>query len=407
MFFKMHNILVVSGEPSGDVFAGGLISSLKKIEKIKTISGEAISLNIYAMGGKNSAEAGAELISDIKELSVMGFTEVLLKLKTIKKVLRNISLWIESNKPDAVILVDFPSFNFKIAKLANKLKIPVVYFIPPKIWASRYGRIKFIKKYIKFVITIFPFEQDIYKKEGVESYYFGNPLYVLKKKDILTDSADLSGEIETKKLLKGKYPVISFLPGSRKTELKYHAQRIIDSALRIKSVYKDAFFIFPFRREIDFSYFKEAIEKSSALKSGLKKDMYIFTDSIGFALSSSNLIITASGTASLEACFYGKPVIIFYYLNYLTYVLAKILVRIKYAGLINILAGEEVVPELIESKFNPENVFNEAEKFLKDEEYRQNSLKKISSVVSTLDAGIDPFDAAADVIYDKIIRYVR
>ena len=401
MFFKMHKILVVSGEPSGDVFAGGLISSLKKIEKFKKLDENGITLDIYAMGGINSAQAGATLIADIKELSVMGFTEVLLKLKTIKKVLRNISLWIESNKPDAVILVDFPSFNFKIAKLANKLKIPVVYFIPPKIWASRYGRIKFIKKYIKFVITIFPFEQDIYKKEGIESYYFGNPLYVLKKKDLL--SADLSGDAETKKLLKGKYPVISFLPGSRKTELKYHSQRIIDSVLRIKSAYEDAFFIFPFRKEIDFSYFKDMVESSSALK----KDMYMFTDSISFALSSSDLIIAASGTASLESCFYGKPVIIFYYLNYLTYILAKILVRIKYAGLINILAGGEVVPELIESKFNPENVFKEADKFLKDEKYRENVLKKISSVVSTLDAGVDTFDAAADIIYDKIINYTR
>lgn len=141
MFFNMSKpkVLVVSGEPSGDVFAGGLISSLKKL-------GNGINPEIYAMGGKNSEDAGAKLIADIKELSVMGFTEVLLKLRTIKKVLSNLSDWIELNKPDAVILVDFPSFNFKIAKLANKLKIPAVYFIPPKIWASRYGRINFIKK---------------------------------------------------------------------------------------------------------------------------------------------------------------------------------------------------------------------------------------------------------------------
>ena len=398
----MHKILIVSGEPSGDVFAGGLISSLKNVEKFKKLDDSGISMHIYAMGGKKSAEAGATLVADIKELSVMGFTEVLLKLKTIKKVLKNLYLWIESNKPDAIILVDFPSFNFKIAKLANKLKIPVVYFIPPKIWASRYGRIKFIKKYIKFVITIFPFEQDIYKKEGVESYYFGNPLYILNKKDVL--SANLSEDAKMQKLLNGKYPIISFLPGSRKTELKYHSQRIIDSVLRIKSVYQDAFFIFPFRKEIDFSYFKDAVENNH----DLKKNMYLFTNSIGFALSSSDLIITASGTASLEACFYGKPVIIFYYLNYLTYIIAKILVRIKYAGLINILAGEEVVPELIEYKFNPENLFMEADKFLKDREYRENALKKISSVVSTLeDAGVDPFDAAAGIIYDKIIAKIQ
>ena len=354
------------------------------------------------MGGKNSEDAGAELIADIKELSVMGFTEVLLKLRTIKKVLSNLSDWIELNKPDAVILVDSPSFNFKIAKLANKLKIPAVYFIPPKIWASRYGRINFIKKYIKFVITIFPFEQNIYKKEGVESYYFGNPLYVLNKKDALSAGGETELEDEkTKNLLKGKYPVISFLPGSRKTELKYHSKRIIESILLIRASYKEAFFIFPFRKEIDSSYFRTALKNSAMMDNGA----YFFTDSIGFALSSSDLIITASGTASLEACFYGKPVIIFYYLNYLTYILAKILVRIKYAGLINILADDLVVPELIESKFTPQNVFNEADKFFKDDGYRKTVLNKISAVISTLDAGVNPFDAAADIIYDKIIKY--
>lgn len=384
MFFNMPKILVVSGEPSGDVFAGGLISSLKKIDK---------NLYFYAMGGKNCADAGAELIADIKELSVMGFTEVFFKLKTIKKVLNSVLGWIESNKPDAVILVDFPSFNFKIAKFAYKLNIPAVYFIPPKIWASRYGRINFIKKYIKFVITIFPFEQDIYKKEGVESYYFGNPLYVINK----VKPAEEKIKIE----LAGKYPVISFLPGSRKTELRYHSKRIIGSILLIKAAYKDAFFIFPFRKEIDFSYFKSALKDNN-----IPTEWYVFTDSMSLALSSSALIVAASGTASLEACFYGKPVIIVYYLNYLTYILAKILVKIKYAGLINILANDLIVPELIESEFTPQNVFKEADKFLKNEGYRKSVLSKISAVISMLDAGVNPFDAAAGVIYDKILKNV-
>ncbi len=384
MFFNMPKILVVSGEPSGDVFAGGLISSLKKIDK---------NLYFYAMGGKNCADAGAELIADIKELSVMGFTEVFFKLKTIKKVLNSVLGWIKSNKPDAVILVDFPSFNFKIAKFAYKLNIPAVYFIPPKIWASRYGRINFIKKYIKFVITIFPFEQDIYKKEGVESYYFGNPLYVI--------DAVKPAEEKIKTELAGKYPVISFLPGSRKTEIRYHSKRIIGSILLIKAAYKDAFFIFPFRKEIDFSYFKSALRDNN-----IPTEWYAFTDSMSLALSSSALIVAASGTASLEACFYGKPVIIVYYLNYLTYILAKILVKIKYAGLINILANDLIVPELIESEFTPQNVFKEADKFLKDEGYRKSVLSKISAVISMLDAGVNPFDAAADVIYDKILKNV-
>jgi lipid-A-disaccharide synthase len=378
-------VLIISGEPSGDVFASGLIKSFKELHK---------DMQFYAMGGKNSVSAGAELIADISELSVMGFTEVILKLKTIKKTLNKITAWIAENRPDAVILVDFPSFNFKIAKSAYKLNIPVVYFIPPKIWASRYGRIKFIKKYINFVIVIFPFEYDIYKNSGVEAYYFGNPLYALHNKDI-KDSADK--EIN----LTGRYPVISFLAGSRKTELKYHTLRIIKSLLLIKASYENAFFIFPFRKEIDSTYF------TSALKGcGIPPEWYAVTDSVGYALSASDLIVVASGTASLEACFYGKPVIIIYYLNYLTYLIAKLIVKIKYIGLINILAKDFIAPELVESNFTPENVLKETDKFLKDAVYRESTLSKISDTLSMLKTEADPFEASAGVIYDRILKKI-
>nr|MDA8272253.1 lipid-A-disaccharide synthase [Deltaproteobacteria bacterium] len=336
----MAKVLIIAGELSGDIFASGLIKYIKKIKP---------GAMYYAMGGENLKSEGAELIAGIGELSVMGFTEVICKIKTIKRVLKNVSSWIRLNKPDVVILVDFPSFNFKIAKLSHKLKIPVVYFIPPKIWASRYKRINFIKRYIKFVITIFPFELEIYKKAGIEAYYFGNPSYELEYKQ----------EAQSKEM-SGNYPVISFLPGSRKTELKYHANRIVKSLQLIKSAYKDAFFIFPFRKGIDSSYFAQALKKKN-----ISQDWYIITDSVKDALASSDIIVAASGTASLEAGFYKKPVIIVYYLNFLTYLIANVLVRIKYIGLINIMANKLIVPELIESKFTPQNVFTEIDKILR------------------------------------------
>jgi len=164
----LTKVLIITGELSGDIFAAGLIKHLKKINP---------ETSYHAMGGENLKSEDVELIADIGELAVMGFTEVICRIKTIKRVLETILKWISINKPDIVILVDSPSFNFKIAKFASRLNIPVVYFIPPKIWASRYKRINFIKKYIEFVIVIFPFELEIYKKAGIEAYYFGNPLY--------------------------------------------------------------------------------------------------------------------------------------------------------------------------------------------------------------------------------------
>ena len=380
----MTKVLIVSGELSGDIFASGLIKYLKKIKP------EAM---YYAMGGENLKSEGAELIANIDELAVMGFMEVICKIKTIKRVLKSVSSWIRINRPDVIILVDFPSFNFKIARLSNRLNIPVLYFIPPKIWASRYKRINFIKRYIKFVITIFPFELEIYKKAGIEAYYFGNPLYELKYKHII-----IKIKPEDKK---GNYPVISFLPGSRKTELKYHTNRIIKSLRLIKSIYKDAFFIFPFRKGIDASYFIRMLRREN-----IPQDWYAVTGSVDDALVSSDIIVVASGTASLEAGFYKKPVIIVYYLNFLTYIMAKILVSVKYIGLINILANKLVVPELIELKFTPKNVFIEIDKILKDDFYKNSIIDEIANVMSTLKTDVDPLEASANLIYDKILKNI-
>lgn len=378
----MTKVLIVSGELSGDIFASGLIKYLKKIKP------EAM---YYAMGGENLKSEGAELIASIDELAIMGFTEVICKIKTIKRVLKSVSNWIRLNRPDVIILVDFPSFNFKIARLSHKLNIPVVYFIPPKIWASRYKRINFIKRYIKFVITIFPFELEIYKKAGIEAYYFGNPLYELKYKHIIIESKEK----------KDNYPVISFLPGSRKTELKYHTNRIIKSLRLIKSIYKDAFFIFPFRKGIDTSYFIRMLKKKN-----VPPDWYTTKGSVDDALASSDIIVVASGTASLEAGFYKKPIIIVYYLNFLTYIMAKVLVSVKYIGLINILANKLVVPELIELKFTPKNVFIEIDKILKDDFYKNSITNEISNIISTLKTDVNPLEASANLIYDKTLKNI-
>lgn len=381
MSFK-HKLLVVSGEPSGDLFASGLINSFKQIYP---------EVSLYAMGGSNCSAAGAEIIADSGRVAVMGFIEVISRIKVISGVLKKVSDWIYKNRPDAVVLVDFPSFNFKVARLCSRLGIPVVYFIPPKIWASRYGRIKFIKRHIKFVITIFPFEKKIYLDAGVEAYYFGNPLYRVYKEEA-------AGQGRAVTAAAGTRPVFALLPGSRKTELKYHSARFAQSMLLIRKNYEDAFFIIPFRKGIDFSIFTDELKRA-----GIPEKCYRTTDSVSEALTVSDIAIVASGTASLEACFYGKPLIIVYYLNRVTYMLAKILVKIKYAGLINILAGEMIVTELLESDFTPKNVLRESERFLKDKSYTEKFLKRISGVVDTLKGDSNPYDAAAGIIYDKII----
>ncbi len=375
----MAKILVVTGELSGDWLASGLIRALKELRP---------DIYFYAVGGNNLRSAGAEIITGIGELSVMGFTEVLFRLKTIRSALKNVSGWIRANRPDIVILVDFPTFNFKIAKLANSMNIPIVYYIPPKIWASRYKRINFIKKYVNLVILIFPFELQMYKNKGIDAYYAGNPLQNITNTITKKDRPVIKSE--------QKYPVISFLPGSRSAELKHHSLKIIKTIELIRLRYPRAFFIFPFKKGIDKSYLIDKLSKAK-----LQESCYRITDMTGEAFSESDVIVVASGTASLEAAFYNKPVIIIYSLNYLSYVLAKILVRLKYIGLINILAGRQIVPEFIQKNFKPDNVYNEIVKYLEDEKYKKRVLIEIESVILSLKTKNDPYKTAAAIILEK------
>lgn len=388
----MRKILIVSGELSGDWLASGLMKEFKKLRP---------DADFYAMGGENLKSEGAEIIADINELAVMGFTEVILKISVIKKILKRILVWIKLNKPDLVILVDFPTFNFKIAKYAYQLGIPVVYYVPPKLWASRYKRIYFIKKYIRFVIVIFPFEVKIYKDEGVKAYYSGNPIkYRLDElqKTININKIDINTNSKNKNF-KNKYPIISFLPGSRKSELKYHTPRIIKSAELILFNYPSALFIFPFRKGIDSSILEKALYKSK-----LPEESYSISNYFEDSLLQSDVIIVASGTASLEAAMFKKPVIIVYYLNYLTYLIAKLIVKVKDIGLINIIAGTRIVPELVESQFTAENVYKETAKYLKNDEYRKMVISKIEETISVLDFIKNPFKETAEIINKNIFR---
>ncbi len=386
----MKKILIVSGELSGDWLASGLIKEFKKLRP---------DTDFYAMGGENLKSEGAEIIADINELAVMGLAEVILKIPAIRKILKRILIWLKVNKPDLVILVDFPTFNFKIAKYAYQLNIPAVYYVPPKLWASRYKRIYFIKKYIKFVLVIFPFEVKIYQDKGITAYYSGNPLkYRLDElqKTININKFDINTNFKNKNYEK-KYPVISFLPGSRKSELKYHSTRLVRTAELILSNYPNALFIFPFRKGIDSSILEKALANSK-----LPKKSYYISNYFEDSLLQSDLIIVASGTASLEAAMFKKPVIIVYYLNYLTYLIAKLIVKVKDIGLINIIAGTRVVPELVESQFTAENVYKETAKYLKNDEYRKMVISKIEETISVLDSIKNPFKETAEIINKNI-----
>lgn len=330
----MKKILVITGEVSGDLHAGKLIKELKAfLPEIK----------VFGIGGDNLKAEGVEIIYDIKELAVIGFLEVIPKFFKIRQALQCVYKKIIEEKPDICLLVDYPGFNLRIAKLAKKQNIKVVYYILPQIWAWGKRRIKTIEKYVDKGIAILPFESEIYKK--LEVKFFGHPLI-----DTLQDYISGTKPQGNKTCLPvGK---VAVLPGSRKGEILRHLPVMLECIKKLP----EFSFALPVASGID----KKWIE---SLCAGCQIE--ISQGNTYEVVRNSALAIVASGTATLETCILGVPMVIIYKTSFFSYVLARLIVKIKWIGLPNIIAGMEIVPELIQNEATAENICQSLKDLLK------------------------------------------
>ena len=309
-------IYIISGEKSGDIYGGSLITSIKKLSPESIFRG---------CGGDKMRESGLEIVKHIRDFSFMGFLDVICNLRKINYILSFCKKDIIQFNPDVIILIDFPGFNMRIAKFAKKIGIKVLYYIPPKLWAWNKKRIHKIKKYVDEIIVIFPFEVKFYKKFNINARYFGNPLYEQLTRDI-------------EKISRSK-PIISILPGSRKQEVK----RNLPIMTSVTNSYPDYHFIIATTNEMEVIC-KKIIEG--------KKNIELVVDKTYSVLKSSKLSIITSGTATLEAGLLQIPQIVCYKTDYITYYLAKLFIKIKWISLVNILNNKKVVKELIQFNFN-------------------------------------------------------
>ncbi len=330
------NVFVVAGEASGDNFGASLIKEIKK---------RSATFKIFAIGGEKIEKAGATLLEHFKKISVVGLFEVIKHIPDVLKLLNKIETFIKENKPDFLILIDFPDFNFRVAKIAYKYNVPVYYFVSPQVWAWRQGRVNFLKKYVKKIFVIFPFEVSFYKKFGINVEFVGHPLAKTIKefKPVLKFSRKLS--------------YIALLPGSRNSEIKRLLPIMIEAAKLIKKEYPDINFVLPVATNLDFEKIKNYVNKYVDFIELTKGHSYD-------AISASKIVISASGTATLEAALFGKPVIIIYKVNFLSYILGRIFIKVKYIGMPNLLHGQMYNPELIQNKATAENIFIETKKIL-------------------------------------------
>ena len=358
--------LLSAGEASGDTYGAQLIDALRQLSSQNS---HAPSLNFFGMGGEKMRAAGCDLLVHANEVAVVGLVEVVRHLPDIRRRFKHLVAEAARRKPDAAILIDFPDFNLRLARELHKLGIPVFYFVSPQIWAWRTGRVKQIRKYVRKMIVIFPFEQEFYRQHGVEVSYVGHPLAYVAPPQISRE------EFAARHGLDPRKQWIALLPGSRRKEVRLNLPTMLQAARLLQQGGGDFEFILPVASTLNADWLKEQVHqglKPESIKSadtalkgrsstGLTEDlpMIHLTDNARATLMHARASVVASGTATVEAALSGTPFIVVYRLAPLTWFLGRRLVKLDTFAMPNLIAGRKIVPELIQAGFTAEAVVRE------------------------------------------------
>jgi lipid-A-disaccharide synthase len=350
------NYYLIAGETSGDLHGANLIHALKQQDP------EA-SFRIVG-GDEMQNEASEKAILHTSEMSFMGFIEVLANISTVLKNLKKVKSDLIENRPDALILIDFPGFNLKIAEFAKAQGIKVFYYISPKVWAWNQKRVLKIKKVVDHLFCILPFEVDFYKKWGMEVHYVGNPLLdALFKKEV-------DPHFRTKNDFINK-PIVALLPGSRKMEIS----KLMPLMVQVSAKFPSHQFVIAGAPNFSASYYEQFFDQQR---------IPIVFDATYDLLMNSDAAIVASGTATLETAILRIPQVVVYKANSLSVWIARKLVKIKYISLVNLIMDNLVVQEFIQEDYNEENVYKELNRLLNDMNYRESMLRNYDRLISAI-----------------------
>ncbi len=329
--------MIVAGEASGDLHGSNLV---KEIHRIDT------SVRFYGIGGKKLKETGVELIANSSDTAVVGLTEVASKLRFILKIMGLLKKSLREDKPDLLILIDYPDFNLPLARTAEKNGVRVFYYISPQVWAWRKGRIKQIEKIVDRMVVILPFEMQIYDKSKLDVSFVGHPLLdVVKKKYSPKDALKKFG------LEKGVV-TIGILPGSRESEVKKLLPEMLKAAKILEDKVASIQFVLPLADTLNVDFVLRIIDKYSVEVRVIRDDIY---DVIGI----SDIVMVASGTATLETALLETPMVIIYKVSTLSYYIGKMFINVDNIGLVNIIAGKTIVPEFIQDEATASNIAEE------------------------------------------------
>jgi lipid-A-disaccharide synthase len=356
----MKKIFILTGEPSGDKLASKVISKLKILNP---------NIEYLSVGGESLQSLGIKSIYDLKEITYLGFTKVLFNIFKINRKINETVKIILKFQPDILFTVDSPDFTLRVAeRVKNKnLKIKTIHYVAPQVWVWREGRVKKIKKFIDHILLLFNFEKIYFDKEQVSSEFVGHPLL----ENRIDDRIDINQFVGKNKAL------ISIFGGSRASEVNVLMPILLNFIKLMEKKYNDIIYVFHSTIELNqliSSYVKDSGLKNCEVISDEKFKQHILKKSI-FAISK-------SGTISLEICNAKIPSIIIYKMNFINFLIIKMLVKVKYANIINIAANQEVIPELLQSKCNPQNIFEVTSNFLDTPSKVQEQVKKTQQVLS-------------------------
>jgi len=352
---------------------------------------QALELDFFGAGGERMRAAGCEIIVDAKDLAVVGITEILSHLPKILGLYRKLIRAADTKRPALAVLIDSPAFNWRVARQMRRRGIRVVYYVCPQFWAWRQGRVKLLRRHVDKALVIFPFEEKFYRDRGVDATFVGHPLADLPAPEVSREVYGRQNHIDTSK------PWITLMPGSRQKEVRMNLPTIFEAADRMGGSYE---FLLPVARTLDLAFFRELIGLSET-KTG---NIHLVSDALP-ALFLSRAAIIASGTATVEAAIMGTPFVMVYRVSSLTYALGKPRVKVPYFAMVNLIAGEQVVPELVQRTFTAENIVTEMNKIIPDGEPRTRMVGRLAEVKARLKRGrgeAHPSDAAAEIILKMI-----
>jgi lipid-A-disaccharide synthase len=342
-------IMIVSGETSGELYGSLLVVSLLK---------KRPGTRIIGIGGERMKAAGVEIISGIS--SAFGIAEALSAVRSLKTAYRKAANALQREKPSLLILIDYPDFNLRLAAEARKNGVKILYYVSPQVWAWRGRRVKKIARLVDRMAVILPFEEPIYRDVGLECEFVGHPAYD-EIQEMKIDKPALKRGLG----LSGERPLISLLPGSRPHEIERLLPVIDDTVEELKRTFKDLQFCVPFAPNTDITKYRAIVGNLRSRGVVINRGESLNT------LAASDYAVIASGTASLQAVFMGVPAVVIYKLFPLTFWLGRLLVRVKHISLANILCGEEVVKELLQSEVTPKNIAAEIGRIMADAKHRE------------------------------------